>query len=113
MRRRRFEGSWWPEWASWRVRKSGTPVVPPPVGAVTAGYAPLGNAPGTYVLQESNANAGEDPLSLLERKKKGVMWSAGLYAVGEVTGGYRAYGHMGGDPLAQYTGSGVVGGKNA
>ena len=45
------EGSWWPEWAAWLAQHSGPPVPPPPMGAAKAGYAPLGDAPGTYVLQ--------------------------------------------------------------
>lgn len=42
-------GSWWPEWAQWLATHSGAPVAPPSMGA--AGYAPMGDAPGTYVLQ--------------------------------------------------------------
>jgi polyhydroxyalkanoate synthase len=42
-------GSWWLEWSRWLAARSGTPVSPPTLGA--AGYAPLGEAPGTYVLQ--------------------------------------------------------------
>ncbi len=48
----RKEGSWWPEWVSWLNARSGVPVVPPPMGAPQAGYAPLCDAPGTYVLQD-------------------------------------------------------------
>jgi polyhydroxyalkanoate synthase len=48
----RKSGSWWPEWAAWLVEHSGAPGQPPPLGgAATAGYAPLCDAPGTYVLQ--------------------------------------------------------------
>jgi polyhydroxyalkanoate synthase len=47
----RKEGSWWPELAAWLNERSGTPVSPPAMGAADAGYAPLGDAPGTYVLQ--------------------------------------------------------------
>lgn len=46
------DGSWWPEWASWLTAKSsGEATEPPPMGAPDAGYAPLGPAPGRYVLQ--------------------------------------------------------------
>ncbi len=37
----------------------------------------------------------------------------GLYAAGEITGGYRAYGYVGGDSLAQCAVSGMVGGRHA
>ncbi|MDI3470947.1 MAG: Polyhydroxyalkanoic acid synthase [Pseudolabrys sp.] len=45
------EGSWWPEWVAWLSQESGAPVLPPAMGATGAGYAPLADAPGTYVLQ--------------------------------------------------------------
>jgi polyhydroxyalkanoate synthase len=45
------EGSWWSAWSAWLAQHSGTPVPPPPMGAVGAGFAPVGDAPGTYVLQ--------------------------------------------------------------
>jgi polyhydroxyalkanoate synthase len=48
----RKDGSWWPEWVTWLAEKSGMPVAPPYIGAVEAGYAPLCDAPGTYVLRE-------------------------------------------------------------
>jgi polyhydroxyalkanoate synthase len=44
-------GSWWPEWVGWLGGHSGVASEPPPMGAVAAGYAPLCDAPGTYVLQ--------------------------------------------------------------
>lgn len=47
----RKNGSWWPDWAAWLAKKSGAPVVPPPMGVAAAGHAPLCDAPGTYVLQ--------------------------------------------------------------
>jgi polyhydroxyalkanoate synthase len=46
----RRDGSWWPEWAAWLAAHSGAPHAPPRMGATAAGYAPLGDAPGTYVL---------------------------------------------------------------
>ena len=42
----RKEGSWWPEWVAWLSERSGPPTTPPAMGA------PLGDAPGTYVLEE-------------------------------------------------------------
>ena len=44
-------GSWWPEWAGWLQSHSGEPVTPPAMGAPKAGYEPLADAPGTYVMQ--------------------------------------------------------------
>jgi polyhydroxyalkanoate synthase len=45
------EGSWWPCWQDWLVRHSSAERVPPPdLGAPSKGYAPLCDAPGTYVL---------------------------------------------------------------
>ena len=48
----RKEGSWWPEWIAWLTARSGAPIDPPAMGAPALGYAPLGNAPGNYVLQQ-------------------------------------------------------------
>lgn len=45
------EGSWWPEWTAWLEARSGEPVVPPSLGNAAAGYAPICDAPGTYVFQ--------------------------------------------------------------
>jgi len=45
------EGSWWPCWQDWLVRHSSADRVPAPaLGAPSKGYAPLCDAPGTYVL---------------------------------------------------------------
>jgi polyhydroxyalkanoate synthase len=48
----RKEGSWWPEWVAWLNARSGAPVAPPGIGSVASGFAPVADAPGTYVLQE-------------------------------------------------------------
>jgi polyhydroxyalkanoate synthase len=47
----RHEGSWWPCWRDWLDRQSGKKGALPPMGAPEKGYAPLGDAPGTYVLE--------------------------------------------------------------
>jgi polyhydroxyalkanoate synthase len=47
----RQEGSWWPCWRDWLDRHSGEKGPPPPMGAPRKGDAPLGDAPGTYVLE--------------------------------------------------------------
>jgi len=46
---RSADGSWWPQWAAWLGAHSGASVSPPAMGV--PGQPPLGNAPGTYVLQ--------------------------------------------------------------
>ncbi len=46
------EGSWWPEWQDWLTNHSTDRVEPPAMGAPQDGYPVLGDAPGTYVLQE-------------------------------------------------------------
>jgi polyhydroxyalkanoate synthase len=48
----RKDGSWWPEWSRWLSERSGALTTLPPIGAPQAGYAPLEDAPGTYVLME-------------------------------------------------------------
>jgi polyhydroxyalkanoate synthase len=49
----RQEGSWWPAWTAWLQGHSSGPMAAPQwVGAPDQGYPPLGEAPGTYVLQE-------------------------------------------------------------
>ena len=45
------EGSWWPCWLDWLERLSGTKSAPPPMGGAAPAYAPLCDAPGTYVLE--------------------------------------------------------------
>ena len=42
--------SWWPAWLAWLKARSGTPVKPPRAGA--AAYPPVGDAPGSYVLEK-------------------------------------------------------------
>ena len=44
----RHEGSWWPCWRDWLVRQSSEKVAPP---KMAGGRTPLGDAPGTYVLE--------------------------------------------------------------
>jgi polyhydroxyalkanoate synthase len=48
----RKDGSWWPEWVAWLDARSGAAVAPPPAGAPASGCPPLGDAPGTYVLED-------------------------------------------------------------
>lgn len=46
-------GSWWLAWHDWLAgHSSGDRVAPPEMGAPEAGYPPLADAPGTYVLQK-------------------------------------------------------------
>ncbi len=47
----RHEGSWWPCWLEWLAARSGPAVALPPLGAAEQGLAPLGDAPGTYVME--------------------------------------------------------------
>ncbi len=44
------QGSWWPAWADWLKVRSGGQVKPPQMGAAKQGLAPVGPAPGQYVL---------------------------------------------------------------
>jgi len=46
----RKEGSWWPEFAAWLAARSSASTQPPAMGAAARGLAPLGDAPGSYVL---------------------------------------------------------------
>ena len=46
----RTQGSWWPAWLEWLKARSGTPAKPPRMGA--GAYKPVGDAPGTYVLEK-------------------------------------------------------------
>jgi polyhydroxyalkanoate synthase len=44
------EGSWWPDWADWLAKHADGSGKPPAMGAAKAGYKPLGDAPGKYVM---------------------------------------------------------------
>jgi polyhydroxyalkanoate synthase len=44
------ERSWWLCWLEWLERHSSEKMAPPPMGAPDKGYAPICDAPGTYVL---------------------------------------------------------------
>ena len=46
------QGSWWPEWQAWLAKHSRAGAESPGLGAAEQGYAPICNAPGTYVLQQ-------------------------------------------------------------
>src|SRR5581483_233215 len=46
------EGSWWPAWGGWlAAQQPAKRVAPPAMGAAEQGYAPLCDAPGTYIHQ--------------------------------------------------------------
>ena len=46
-------GSWWPIWQLWLAQHSTQRLVaPPPLGSTAAGYPPIADAPGEYVLQK-------------------------------------------------------------
>jgi polyhydroxyalkanoate synthase len=44
-------GSWWPYWSNWLAERSGSKTRVPEMGKASAGYAPLADAPGSYVLE--------------------------------------------------------------
>ena len=46
------EGSWWTEWARFLAEHSGQPIAPPSVGSPQQKGALLGDAPGSYVLEQ-------------------------------------------------------------
>jgi polyhydroxyalkanoate synthase len=46
------EGSWWPEWVAWLDARSGARGTRPRMGAGAGPYAPLNDAPGSYVLEQ-------------------------------------------------------------
>jgi poly[(R)-3-hydroxyalkanoate] polymerase subunit PhaC len=46
----RHEGSWWDDWAEWIGHRSGERVKPPRMGSRK--HRPVGDAPGTYVLEK-------------------------------------------------------------
>ena len=46
----RKEGSWWEAWQDWLTKRSSRQTTPPTLGAPQAGYPPLDDAPGRYVL---------------------------------------------------------------
>jgi polyhydroxyalkanoate synthase len=43
-------GSWWPAWEAWLHQRAGKDIAAPGVGSAPAGFAPLDDAPGHYVL---------------------------------------------------------------
>lgn len=43
-------GSWWPAWVAWLTERSTGKIPPPETGAPEAGFPPLADAPGRYVL---------------------------------------------------------------
>jgi polyhydroxyalkanoate synthase len=45
------QGSWWPEWIAWLSAQSTGDMPPPSLGSPAKGYPPIGDAPGTYVLE--------------------------------------------------------------
>ena len=47
---KKFDGSWWNDWAAWLSARGGDRVKPPKMGS--AKHKPLVDAPGTYVLEK-------------------------------------------------------------
>ncbi|HEX2136771.1 MAG TPA: class I poly(R)-hydroxyalkanoic acid synthase [Microvirga sp.] len=47
---KRHDGSWWTDWTAWLSERSGEKGAPPPMGRDK--HPPLGDAPGTYVLEK-------------------------------------------------------------
>lgn len=45
-------GSWWPAWEKWLRNVSSAKTTPPPMGNGKAGFGPICDAPGTYVLKK-------------------------------------------------------------
>jgi len=45
------KGSWWPALVEWLDERSGEMTEPPGMGAPSHGYAPITDAPGTYIFQ--------------------------------------------------------------
>ena len=63
----RKEGSWWPEWVDWLKARAGAPIAPVGYGAIPPDYTALGDAPGTYILQEWVSARRGTPLLLVLR----------------------------------------------
>lgn len=45
-------GSWWPAFERWITEESSEKITPPEMGSEKAGYTPIIDAPGTYVLEK-------------------------------------------------------------
>jgi len=52
MRALSHDGSWWTEWVRFLADHSGQPIAPPAPGVSKQKDAPLGDAPGSYVLEQ-------------------------------------------------------------
>ncbi len=46
------DGSWWPAWQAWLAGHSGARLAPPAMGGGKSEFAPLCDAPGTYVIEK-------------------------------------------------------------